>query len=433
MRITVVVLILARASSFLQHGSPLARFKRTLSKVDANPTFLDELFSTVLDPLTNQHYARQALGSSEEHHCANNVKPVKMQSNDYLSLASDSRIAMAKSQALQKYGHGDAISRVFTHNRSDPARAFEQRIAALCKAEDAFVTSSGYTANSGLLESIAKQGTNVYIDHFAHASLWQGIRRGAKARRFRHNDTTDLERLLKNHGPGIVVVDSLYSTTGRACPLEDVVQVVEEYGCAIVVDETHSFGCHGPDGAGLCVALGVQDRVHFRTAGLSKAMAARGGVVIGSQRCVEYARYESPPMIFSTSVLGYEIAGFEKALDIIRDEPWRTEKLHANHAHFKEGLVDLGFKEAMDSDHQILSILTGSFETTVAMRQYLFNNGVLGSVFIPPATPEDGCLIRFTMNCDLRLEEIDRALGIIASSPIMAKLSRTSKGPAIFV
>ena len=65
------------------------------------------------------------------------------------------------------------------------------------------------------------------------------------------------------------------------------------------------------------MALGLADRVHFRTVGLSKAVASRGGVVIGSARHTEFFRYEAYPMIFSTSVLGHEVAGFQAALDII--------------------------------------------------------------------------------------------------------------------
>ena len=42
-----------------------------------------------------------------------------------------------------------------------------------------------------------------------------------------------------------------------------------------LVDETHSFGTHGPLGAGMVVQQGLADRVHFRTVGLSKAVASR--------------------------------------------------------------------------------------------------------------------------------------------------------------
>jgi len=73
----------------------------------------------------------------------------------------------------------------------------------------------------------------------------------------------------------VVVVDSVYSTTGAVCPLREMVEVVEKHGAMILVDESHSLGTHGPRGAGLCAELGLTDRVHFITASLAKAMAGR--------------------------------------------------------------------------------------------------------------------------------------------------------------
>ena len=81
--------------------------------------------------------------------------------------------------------------------------------------------------------------------------------------------------MIRTHGPGIVVVDSVYSTTGALCRLEEILQVTERHGSMIVVDESHSLGTHGPHGAGLCAALGVTHRVHFITASLAKAFAGR--------------------------------------------------------------------------------------------------------------------------------------------------------------
>jgi CAI-1 autoinducer synthase len=83
--------------------------------------------------------------------------------------------------------------------------------------------------------------------------------------------------MIAKNGPGIVVVDSVYSTTGALCPLVETVDVAEAHGCMILVDESHSLGTHGPQGAGLCAALGLSERVHFITASLAKAFAGRAG------------------------------------------------------------------------------------------------------------------------------------------------------------
>jgi CAI-1 autoinducer synthase len=157
------------------------------------------------------------------------------------------------------------------------------------------------------------------------------------------------------------------------------------------------------------VALGLAHRVHFRTVGLSKAVASRGGVVIGSARNMEFFRYEAYPMIFSTSVLGHEVAGFEAALDIIETEEWRRTRLHHNHAVLRAGLDDLGYN-VDDCDTQILSLEAGLETDVRRLRDALEENDVFGSVFCAPATPKKRALVRFTVNASLTAEQINHVL-----------------------
>lgn len=376
-----------------------------------HPAFLDDAINAKLASANDHHWIHSVLGQTTQ-------KPavVEMQSNDYLSIANDLRISRAKADYLLSNGHGDSISRIFAHDRRDNHAQFEKRVADLLQAEDAVLVMSGYNANIGLVQAFADSNTPVYIDMMAHASLWEGILCAkAKARPFRHNKPADLERKIKRYGPGLVIVDSLYSTNGNMCPLEQIVDVAELGGCAIVVDETHAFGCHGVDGSGLVTELGLSSRVHFRTMGLSKAIAARGGMVAGSRKSMEYFRYEARPMIFSTAVLGYEIEGFNTALDIIAQEPWRRQHLKRNHQFLKTGLLSLGY-DVTASDSQIVSIVTGNIENTVLFREYLERYGVIGSVFCPPATPPNGSLIRFTVNASLTKSMLRHTLDVCASA-----------------
>src|SRR5690606_9302480 len=159
-------------------------------------------------------------------------------------------------------------------------------------------------------------------------------------------------------GPGLIAVDALYSTDGDLAPLHAFVEVAERYGGAMVVDETHSFGAQGPGGAGLVVAAGLADRVHFRTVGLSKAVASRGGLIVCSQRNAEFFRYEALPVIVSTSVMQHEVAGFDAVLDIFENDDWRRVKLTANHAYLKAGLDALGYNVDA-SKAQIIALEAG--------------------------------------------------------------------------
>ncbi|ADP69886.1 8-amino-7-oxononanoate synthase [Rhodomicrobium vannielii ATCC 17100] len=342
------------------------------------------------------------------------LSAIKLRSNDYLCVAADRRVIEAEVRALQASGHGDSVSRTFVHHEADGLNAFEHRVARLMGSEAAVLANSGYCANVGLIQAICRPDTPVFLDMKAHLSLWEGVKSaGAKPTPFRHNDAEHLDRLIGKVGPGVIVVDALYSIDGNIAALEDFVEVAERRGCALVVDETHSFGTHGPDGAGLVAALGLSHRVHFRTVGLSKAVASRGGLVICSQRNAEFLRYESLPVIFSTQVLAHEVAGYNAALDIFANEPSRQRLLHSNHRYLTNGLDELGYNVDL-SRSQIIALEAGEILETIKLRDALEKRDVFGAIFLPPATPAKRCIIRFTVNCGLTRDELDRVLAVCA-------------------
>ena len=366
-----------------------------------------------------ESYYRDRLETAwQGRHPLKGMKPgpssIKLRSNDYLCLAGDPQVVEAETRALQAGGHGDSVSRVFTHHEGDSLSAFENRVARLMGAEAALLANSGYCANVGLIQSICGPDTPVFLDMKAHLSLWEGVKSaGAKPTPFRHNDPEHLDRLIQKIGPGVIGIDALYSIDGNIAAIEDIVTVAERWGCALVVDETHSFGTHGPNGAGLVAALGLSHRVHFRTVGLSKAVASRGGLIVCSQRNAEFLRYEALPMIFSTQVLAHEVAGYDAALDIFANEPSRQRILHSNHRYLTQGLDELGYNVDLCKS-QIIALEAGEILDTVKLRDALEKRDVFGAIFFPPATATKRSLIRFTVNCGLTKAELERVLAVCA-------------------
>ncbi|MEO1282241.1 MAG: alpha-hydroxyketone-type quorum-sensing autoinducer synthase [Pseudomonadota bacterium] len=337
---------------------------------------------------------------------------IRLRTNDYLGIAQHPHIIESEVAALRAGGHGESVSRVWLHHVDDPISRFEERVASLCGAESALLCPSGYAANVGLIQSLSGPGKHVFIDQKAHISLWEGIKSaGANPVPFRHNDVEHLKRQLQAFGSGLIAVDALYSTDGNIAPLVQFADLAERYGCALIVDETHSFGTQGAAGAGLVQDMGLTERVHFRTMGLSKAVASRGGAIVCSTRNSEFLRYESLPSIFSTSVLPHEVAGYNAALDVFRDETWRQTKLASNHAYLRAGLDAIGYN-VNASKAQIIALEAGDIRQTVLLRDALESRGVFGAIFFPPATPEKRCLIRLTVNCIVSREELDRVLSV---------------------
>lgn len=331
-----------------------------------------------------------------------------LQSNDYLSLSKHPSIINAQITSLQHNENATVMSAVFLHEDSLKG-VFESKISDYVGYEKAILSQSGWMANIGLMQVIADKNTNIYIDFFAHMSLWEGIRTcGAKAIPFRHNNPNSLESLIKKNGQGIIVVDSIYSTTGDLCPLIDMVVLATQYGCALVVDESHSLGTHGPRGSGLVAELGLTDRVHFITASLAKTFASRAGIVFCSESVAQCLPYVAYPAIFSSTLLPYEIIGLTATLDLISKSNKRRKKLNRNAAYIREGLTGIGYTIASKS--HIVSLEGGKEEATEQIRDALEARNIFGSVFCAPATPKTRSLLRFSLNSNLSSANLDHIL-----------------------
>ncbi|HET8700300.1 MAG TPA: alpha-hydroxyketone-type quorum-sensing autoinducer synthase, partial [Nitrococcus sp.] len=253
-----------------------------------------------------------------------------------------------------------------------------------------------------------------YVDMMAHMSLHQGIlSAGATARPFRHNDVDHLERQMRRHGQGIVVIDSVYSTTGGVAPLAEIVELGLRYGCVLVVDESHSLGTHGPDGAGLVAACGLTEQVHFRTASLAKAFAGRAGLITCSGRFAEYFKYTARPAIFSSTLLPHEVAGLQAALQVIRREDWRRQRLHGNAQYLRDELNRLGYN--LESRSQIIGLESGPEQRTIVLRDALESRGIFGSVFCAPATPANRSLMRLSVHATLSGSQLQRIVDACAA------------------
>lgn len=334
---------------------------------------------------------------------------VLVHSNDYLDIARHPEIVDAQIRSLRAAGNGVLMSAALLQ-RDAPQHVLEDRFAAHLGADRAVLCQSGWAANVGLLQTIAGPGDAVYVDQQAHMSLWEGARTaGAQVRGFRHNRPEHLLARIRAHGPGIVLVDSVYSTDGSVCPLAEVAAVAAEHGCPLVVDESHSLGTHGPRGSGLVDQLGLTGSVDFVTASLSKAFVGRAGLITCPTNFVEYFRLTSLPAVFSSALLPHDIAGLVATLAVVRAADRRRLRLAELSARVREGLsaggIDLG-----GSASQIVSLPAGDERTAAQLRDAYEKLGIYGSLFIPPATNPGRALIRLSLHAGLTDDRVERII-----------------------
>jgi len=250
------------------------------------------------------------------------------------------------------------------------------------------------------------------MDTLAHTSLWEGARRaGATTHPFRHNDAEHLDRLVQRHGAGLIVVDSVYSTTGAVAPLVQVVEVAERWGCMTLVDESHSLGTHGPQGAGLCAELGLSHRVHFITASLAKAFAGRAGFLSVPATMRNYVLSTSYPNMFSSCLLPHEIAALDATLEVIRRSDTERQRLHAHTQQLRGMLSDLGYPIHQGTE-QIIALEAGTEPATMVLRDLLEERDVFGAVFCAPATSRNRTMVRLTLHAALTGAELDHVAAV---------------------
>lgn len=336
---------------------------------------------------------------------------IHLSSNDYLCLAGQQELVNKQTRALQDEAKDLLMSAVFLHGDNLQSR-LEKKFADYLGVKDCVMSQSGWSANVGLLQSLAGPALPVYLDMQAHASLWEGAHAAdAKAIPFMHNDAAHLDRQIRKHGPGIVAVDSVYSTNGSVCPIEEVLEVTERHGSILVVDESHSLGTHGEHGAGLVAQLGLTERVHFITASLAKAFAGRAGIITCDRRFKEYYIMEARPAIYSSCLLRHDLAWFDAGLDFMLTIDDRRERLRKITHTVRTGLSALGYNVS-EGTEQIIALEAGPEPQTLILRDALEEHGIFGAVFCAPATAKNRSLLRLTLNAGLTDVETARLLEV---------------------
>ncbi len=379
----------------------------------ATPVRAEQRMPAFVSRRMDEHYVtrvQQLLGGEHLHIW----KPaaadaIMLAGNDYLCISGQRALLAAQARALTLNQSGMLMSSVFLQEGSSQHR-LEAKLAAFMGAEDGVLAQSGWAANVGLLQTIAEPGVPVYLDMLAHASLWEGVQSAqAVGVPFLHNDAAHLARQVDKHGPGVIVVDALYSTNGSIAPLHAVVEIAERSGSILIVDESHSLGTHGPGGAGLVAEMGLSERVHFRTASLAKAFAGRAGFLTCSSHFKGYFLSASRPAIFSSCLLEHELAWFDAALDFIAAADDRRAALHRTARCVREGLRDLGYN-VDDGTEQIIALEAGPEPKTLVLRKALETRGIYGAVFCAPATAKNRSLVRLTLNAGLDEGQVERLL-----------------------
>ncbi len=334
-------------------------------------------------------------------------------SNNYLGLTTHPKVRQAAIDAIERFGTSCTGSRFLNGNMS-MHEELEAELADWVGKEDSLVFSTGMQVNLGTISALVGRNDIVILDKDDHASIVDGaFLSGGKIERYRHNDMDHLERVMKSLPADkgkLLVVDGLFSMEGDIAPLPEMVPLCQAYGVRLMVDDAHAMGVLGR-GRGTAAHFGMTDDVDLIMSTFSKSFASLGGFIAGDADVVDYIKHQARSLIFSASIPPSNAAAALAALEVMREEPERVDRVNEIADKMRVEYQRLGF-DTGDSVTPVIPIIIGDDDLTFLTWKLLFENGVFVNPVISPAVSPGRQLLRTSYMATHTDEQLDRVLEV---------------------
>lgn len=330
-----------------------------------------------------------------------------MASNNYLGLTFDSRVIEGAIKGARQYGTGSGGSRLVS-GTFPLFTELEKELAKFKNTEKALVFNTGYMANVGTISAIADKNTIIFSDALNHASIIDGCRlsRGA-VKAYSHCDVDELKYLFKQADRNVrklIVTDGVFSMDGDIAPLDKLYELSRDYNALLMVDDAHATGTIG-NGHGTAAYFGLEKKVDIQLGTLSKSLGSVGGYVAANSTIIDYLVNTSRSFIFSTALSPADIGASLAALQVLETDGSVLRRLQENVNYMTDQLISMGIDATNETP--IFPILIGRNEDTLAVSDYLYEAGIIGTAIRPPTVPIGESRIRLTVTAAHNREQID--------------------------
>ena len=330
-----------------------------------------------------------------------------MASNNYLGLNFDTRVIEGALKGAQQYGTGSGGSRLVS-GTFPLFTELERSLAKFKNTEKALVFNTGYMANVGTISAVADKNTIIFSDALNHASIIDGCRLSkASIKAYNHCDVEELKFILKQADRSarkLIVTDGVFSMDGDIAPLDKLYKLSREYNALLMVDDAHATGTIG-NGHGTAAYFGLEKDVDIQLGTLSKSLGSVGGYVAANSTIIDYLVNTSRSFIFSTALSPADIGAVLAALHVLESDVSVLRRLHENVNYMADQLISMGIDATNETP--IFPILIGCNEDTLAVSDYLYEAGIIGTAIRPPTVPIGESRIRLTVTAAHNKEQID--------------------------
>lgn len=335
---------------------------------------------------------------------------VNFGSNDYLSLSWFQSAHSGLGRIENQVGKEGAGASPLVTGSTREHEELAQELARFEREDASLLFSSGFAANVGVVSSVVNSDDIIFSDRLNHASLIDGCRLSrAKTIIYPHNDFEALRTLLRQHRHqghrAFVVTDSVFSMDGDLPDLVELRLLIEEHDMIGILDEAHATGVYGVRGTGLVEHLAAESDRWIRTGTLSKAVGSVGGFVAGPQVLIDWLTNFARPYIYSTAAPASQLRRTFNAIRKLESMSSEREVLRTNAIDLRKSLRELGLRVG-GTDSPIIAIYATSVREVMAWSYRLKQQGLLVPAIRPPTVPDDGCLLRVSLNTSHTEEDL---------------------------
>ncbi|WP_244814642.1 8-amino-7-oxononanoate synthase [Caballeronia sp. Lep1P3] len=364
-------------------------------------------------------------GANSAHMTVDGRELVGFASNDYLGLAAHEAIRAALAEGASLYGAGSGGS----HLLGGHSRAHAQVEDDLAAFAGGFVDdaralyfSTGYMANLAVLSTLAGRGTLVFSDALNHASLIDGVRLSrAQTQIYPHADMTALDAMLDasrdETATKLIVTDTVFSMDGDIAPLARLVELAEEYGAWLVVDDAHGFGVLGPQGRGALAHLALRSPHLVYVGTLGKAAGVAGAFVAAHASVIEWLVQRARPYVFTTASPPAVAHAVSASLKIIASDEGDARRAHLGSLiATTRAMLKRTRWLPVDSETAVQPLVIGGNDETLQIAAALDKHGLWVPAIRPPTVPQGTSRLRISLSAahnEDDLARLDHALNTL--------------------
>ena len=346
----------------------------------------------------------------------NQITLIDLASNDYLDLARHPLLIEAARHTLETDGVGSGGSRFITGSRNIHQK-LETKLAEWLDREIVLIYPSGFQANLAAVLALSDRHTPVICDRLIHHSLLVGVKAsGAKLFRFKHNNLSELEKLLKKSRQNnprkqpLVITESLFSMEGTTAPIKEISKLCIEYDSKLLIDEAHAFGVMGSAGRGESFEL--KEPISIISGTFGKAFGSGGAFLATDKITGKNLIQNCGAFRYTTALAPPLCASALAALNLIKSNPnWGSELKEKSKA-LRDRLSQVGWQRPA-GEGPIISIILGSDRLAMDYQERLEAQGLLTVAIRPPTVPEGKSRLRLVIRRNTPDQAFERFIEIL--------------------